>query len=102
MTSFPLSTNSATMRLYLSTLSAPAAYRRAVHHSARLSASIGIRSEAEARYWERRAPLTPKAVFELCTTIPGTTVLVQRSEKRIFTDEAYRKVRSPLELRSGG
>ncbi len=49
---------------------------------------IGIRREDKNR-WERRVPLTPEHVAELCRL--GLDVAVQPSPVRIFPDEAYRR-----------
>eukprot|EP00297_Palpitomonas_bilix_P002124 CAMPEP_0113892702 /NCGR_PEP_ID=MMETSP0780_2-20120614/15591_1 /TAXON_ID=652834 /ORGANISM="Palpitomonas bilix" /LENGTH=1157 /DNA_ID=CAMNT_0000882725 /DNA_START=88 /DNA_END=3561 /DNA_ORIENTATION=+ /assembly_acc=CAM_ASM_000599 len=49
---------------------------------------IGIVREVYS-IWERRVPLTPVHVRELVKK--GLRVLVQPSERRIFTDEEYRK-----------
>ncbi|KAF8966790.1 Saccharopine dehydrogenase-domain-containing protein [Flammula alnicola] len=51
---------------------------------------IGIRSEDPARIWERRAPLTPDAVYGL-TSSGSATVDVVTSSRRVFNDDEYRK-----------
>ncbi|KAF8888387.1 Saccharopine dehydrogenase-domain-containing protein [Gymnopilus junonius] len=51
---------------------------------------IGMRAEDAQRIWERRAPLTPQAVYQL-TSSGRATVEVVSSSKRIFHDMEYRK-----------
>ena len=49
---------------------------------------IGILREVKGK-WERRVPLVPDQVDQL--TRSGIQVLIQPSERRIFTDEEFRK-----------
>lgn len=59
--------------------------------------SVGIRRENKSR-WERRSALTPNTVKQLIQET-GTTVYVQPSTKRIFTNESYEKVNVDRERR---
>lgn len=54
-----------------------------------MTISIGIRREDKS-VWERRVPLVPAHVRELVAQ--GLTVVVQPSERRVFTDDEYRAV----------
>ncbi|KAF4622050.1 hypothetical protein D9613_009131 [Agrocybe pediades] len=51
---------------------------------------VGIRAEDPARIWERRAPLTPDAVYDLVSS-GKAQVEVASSSKRIFSDTEYVK-----------
>ncbi len=51
---------------------------------------LGIRRETKSQ-WERRTPLIPEHVHELIKR-EGIEVVVESSERRVFTDEEYRKV----------
>ena len=64
--------------------------RRAVSSS---SLSVGLRREDPARLWERRAPLTPAAVYRLVRN--GVQVVVQGCDRRVFSDNEYVSV-SPI------
>ena len=55
--------------------------------------SIGLLAEAYSK-WERRAPLTPSHVERLVKS--GVDVLVQPSNKRVFTDGEYARVGAKL------
>lgn len=55
------------------------------------SLTVGLRREDPARIWERRAPLTPDAVYDL-TKDKRAEVHVESCERRIFKDEEYKKV----------
>ncbi|KAF9510883.1 hypothetical protein BS47DRAFT_1347359 [Hydnum rufescens UP504] len=51
------------------------------------SLSVGLRREDPARLWERRAPLTPAAVYSLVRN--GVQIIVQGCERRVFSDKEY-------------
>ncbi|MCH9649064.1 MAG: hypothetical protein K0U98_12570 [Deltaproteobacteria bacterium] len=57
-------------------------------------AVLGIRRE-DKNPWERRAPLTPHHVEELVREL-GVTVAIEPSEKRIYSDQAYREAGAEL------
>lgn len=60
--------------------------------SFRTQSTIGIRRESKGK-WERRAPLTPEAVSSLIKDSNGDIkFLVETCNKRIFSDEEYKKV----------
>jgi alpha-aminoadipic semialdehyde synthase len=56
------------------------------------SLSVGLRREDTARLWERRAPLTPAAVYRLVRS--GVQVVVQGCNRRVFSDKEYVSVSS--------
>ncbi|KAK4705519.1 alpha-aminoadipic semialdehyde synthase, partial [Phenoliferia sp. Uapishka_3] len=68
------------------TLSSPSLRRISSHARPNV---LGLRAEDALRRWERRVPLTPTAVGAFVRE--GVKVLVQPSDKRIFSDEAYDK-----------
>jgi len=68
--------------------------KRALHTTARVEGILGIRKEDPARTYERRAPLCPDSVKDLVRE--GHVVLVEKSGKRIYRDQAYERVESPL------
>ena len=51
---------------------------------------IGIRKEDPSRVWERRAPLTPDAVYHLVKST-NVDVLIQDCERRAFCTSDYLK-----------
>jgi hypothetical protein len=59
-----------------------------------MSTKIGIRRE-DMYEWERRTPLTPEDAWELVQDA-GLDVVVQSSQKRVFTDEEYRQHDLPV------
>jgi alpha-aminoadipic semialdehyde synthase len=68
-------------------------YRIAARCNTRSLTTIGIRREDPARIWERRAPLTPKAVAALLTLgSDNVEVQVESCDKRCFPDDQYRHV----------
>lgn len=64
--------------------------RHARFSATRLVSTLGIRREDPSRIWERRVPLTPKAVQSLISE--GVRVLIQPCARRVFPTEEYVKV----------
>lgn len=50
----------------------------------------------EEHLWERRSPLTPDHVKELCQK--GIKIMVQPSGRRIFTDDAYKEAGAEVQV----
>ncbi|GAA6007492.1 hypothetical protein JCM11491_004182 [Sporobolomyces phaffii] len=68
--------------------------KRALHTTTRLEGTLGIRKEDGARTYERRAPLSPASVAELVHE--GHRVVVERSGKRVYRDEAFERAGAKL------
>jgi len=60
---------------------------RALHRAL----TVGIRREDATRIWERRAPLTPDAVYSLIAE-KDVNVHVEHCDRRAFSDTEYIKV----------
>ncbi|GAA6063495.1 hypothetical protein JCM10212_004454 [Sporobolomyces blumeae] len=67
---------------------------RGVHSTNRIEATLGVRKEDPARIFERRAPLSPLACRDLIEA--GHDVVVEQSQKRVYSDEQYRAVGARL------
>jgi hypothetical protein len=84
-------------------LQASSSLRRAFLHSVRHARflatrpalTLGIRREDPSRIWERRVPLTPKAVQSLISE-ERVRVLLQPCARRVFPTEEYVKVSNKL------
>ncbi|KAF8646029.1 hypothetical protein AX16_007454 [Volvariella volvacea WC 439] len=61
-----------------------------VVNTLRAPLTIGIRREDPKRIWERRAPLTPDAVYELVSK-RDVRVLVEPCDRRVFPSHEYAK-----------
>ncbi|KAG6837588.1 hypothetical protein H0H93_007002 [Arthromyces matolae] len=59
-------------------------------YATRASVTVGMRREDPQRIWERRAPLSPKAVKELVEG--GVNVEIEHCDRRVFRDQEYTAV----------
>lgn len=68
--------------------------KRSFHTTLQSRGILGLRKEDPARIFERRAPLSPRAVESLIQQ--GHQVLVEKSSKRIYSDQSYQTVGAEL------